>query len=59
VRSHGLELHLIAVSPGLRWDYSMLSGDTLTRKDVMNQTAITHPHLTLNKLTVETIKKIR
>lgn len=37
----------------------MLSGDTLTRKDVMNQTAITHPHLTLNKLTVETIKKIR
>jgi sulfur-oxidizing protein SoxB len=48
----------IAFSPGFRWGTSVLPGDTITFEDLMNQTAITYPHVTVNELSGETIKNI-
>jgi sulfur-oxidizing protein SoxB len=48
----------IAFSPGFRWGPSVLPGATLTREDVMNQTAITYPSVTVNDLSGEQIKAI-
>jgi sulfur-oxidizing protein SoxB len=48
----------IAFSPGFRWGPSILPGQSLTREDVMNQTAITYPAVTVNKLSGEQIKAI-
>ncbi|MDQ6621026.1 MAG: thiosulfohydrolase SoxB [Pseudomonadota bacterium] len=48
----------IAFSPGFRWGPTLLPGDSITFEDVMNQTAITYPFVTVNALTGETIKTI-
>jgi S-sulfosulfanyl-L-cysteine sulfohydrolase len=48
----------IAFSPGFRWGTSLLSGQTITREHVMDQTAITYPWTTLTDMTGETIKNV-
>jgi sulfur-oxidizing protein SoxB len=48
----------IAFSPGFRWGPSLLPGQAITREDVMNQTAITYPEVTVTDFTGEQIKSI-
>ena len=48
----------IAFSPGFRWGPSVLPGQAITREDLMNQTAITYPAVTVNELSAEQIKAI-
>jgi len=48
----------IAFSPGFRWGTSLLPGEAITLEHLMDQTAITYPHVTVNELTGETIKTI-
>ena len=48
----------IAFSPGFRWGTSILSGQTITREHVMDQTAITYPYTTVTPMTGETIKTV-
>ncbi|MGC8466956.1 MAG: thiosulfohydrolase SoxB [Acidithiobacillus sp.] len=45
-------------SPGFRWGYCKLPGETITMEDVMGQTAITYPQVTINEYTGEQIKNI-
>ncbi len=45
-------------SPGFRWGYCKLPGETITMEDVMGQTAITYPQVTVNEYTGEQIKNI-
>ncbi|AEK59018.1 MULTISPECIES: thiosulfohydrolase SoxB [Acidithiobacillus] len=45
-------------SPGFRWGYCKLPGETITMEDVMGQTAITYPQATINAYTGEQIKNI-
>jgi len=45
-------------SPGFRWGYCKLPGETITMEDVMAQTAITYPQVTVNAYTGEQIKNI-
>ncbi|MHB1201846.1 MAG: thiosulfohydrolase SoxB [Acidithiobacillus sp.] len=47
-----------AFSPGFRWGYCKLPGETITMEDVMGQTAITYPQVTVNEYTGEQIKNI-
>ena len=48
----------IAFSPGFRWGTTLLPGDAIRLEHVMDQTAITYPHTTLNELTGAQIKAI-
>ena len=48
----------IAFSPGFRWGTSLLPGQPITLEDVMNQTAITYPYVTVSELTGEAIKNL-
>ena len=48
----------IAFSPGFRWGTTLLPGEAITFEHVMDQTAITYPHSTLNEFTGEQIKAI-
>lgn len=48
----------IAFSPGFRWGGCVLPGDTLTREDLMNQTAISYPATTVRSLTGMEIKAV-
>ncbi len=48
----------IAFSPGFRWGTSVLPGQAITRELLMDQTAITYPHVTVSALTGEMIKTI-
>jgi len=48
----------IAFSPGFRWGTSLLPGQAITVGDLMDQTAITYPYVTVNELSGETIKTI-
>ncbi len=48
----------IAFSPGFRWGTSLLPGQPITTEHVMDQTAITYPHTTVNELSGATIKTI-
>jgi sulfur-oxidizing protein SoxB len=48
----------IGFSPGFRWGTTLLPGQTITREHLMDQTAITYPHVTLNELTGADIKAI-
>ena len=48
----------IAFSPGFRWGISKLPGEAITFEDLMTQTAITYPNVTLNEMSGERIKLI-
>jgi sulfur-oxidizing protein SoxB len=48
----------IAFSPGFRWGTTLLPGDAITREDLMAQTAITYPQVTLTELTGAQIKAV-
>lgn len=48
----------IAFSPGFRWGTTLLPGQPITFEQLMNQTAITYPYVTVNELSGETIKII-
>ncbi|HEX5864540.1 MAG TPA: thiosulfohydrolase SoxB [Casimicrobiaceae bacterium] len=48
----------IAFSPGFRWGTTLLPGQPITYEDVLAQTAITYPAVTVNTLTGESIKAI-
>ena len=48
----------IAFSPGFRWGTSILSGQTITREHLMDQTAITYPQVTVTDMTGEFIKTV-
>ena len=48
----------IAFSPGFRWGASVLPGEAITLEDVMAQTAITYPQVTLSELSGAEIKAI-
>ncbi|HEX5094211.1 MAG TPA: thiosulfohydrolase SoxB [Burkholderiales bacterium] len=48
----------IAFSPGFRWGGTLLPGDAITVEHLMDQTAITYAHSTLNELTGGQIKAI-
>ena len=48
----------IAFSPGFRWGTTLLPGQAITMEHVMDWSAITYPHVTVNELSGETIKTI-
>jgi len=48
----------IAFSPGFRWGTTLLPNQDITLEDLMDQTAITYPAVTLTEMTGETIKTI-
>ena len=48
----------IAFSPGFRWGTALLPGQAIRMEDLMDQTAITYPVVTVNEFTGETIKTI-
>jgi sulfur-oxidizing protein SoxB len=48
----------IAFSPGFRWGTALLPGQAIRMEDLMDQTAITYPYVTVNEFTGETIKTI-
>jgi sulfur-oxidizing protein SoxB len=48
----------IAFSPGFRWGPTLLPGETIRYEDLLDQTAITYPYVTVNKVTGEMIRTI-
>ncbi len=48
----------IAFSPGFRWGPSLLAGQAITLDDLMDQTAITYPYVTVNEMSGEMIKTV-
>jgi S-sulfosulfanyl-L-cysteine sulfohydrolase len=48
----------IALSPGFRWGSTLLPGQTITREDVMSQTALTYPETTVTDMTGASIKRL-
>ncbi|HEY5720187.1 MAG TPA: thiosulfohydrolase SoxB, partial [Gammaproteobacteria bacterium] len=48
----------IALSPGFRWGTSLLPGSTITFEDLMTQTAITYPTVTVSEMTGSLLKDI-
>jgi sulfur-oxidizing protein SoxB len=48
----------IAFSPGFRWGTTLLPGEPILRRHLMDQTAITYPSVTLSELTGAEIKTI-
>jgi sulfur-oxidizing protein SoxB len=48
----------IAFSPGFRWGTTILPGEAITMENVLDQTAITYPNVTLNSMSGEQIKQI-
>ncbi len=48
----------IAFSPGFRWGTSVLAGQSITRENLMDQTAITYPYTTVSDMTGEFIKTV-
>ena len=48
----------IAFSPGFRWGTSLLPGETIRMEHLMDQTAITYPHTTLNEMSGAAIKAV-
>ncbi|MDD3759582.1 MAG: thiosulfohydrolase SoxB [Acidithiobacillus sp.] len=47
-----------AFSPGFRWGYTKLPGETITMEDVMGQTAITYPQVTVTEYTGAELKNV-
>ena len=47
----------IAFSPGFRWGTTLLPGTTITRENLMEQTAITYPHTSVAQMTGAEIKQ--
>jgi sulfur-oxidizing protein SoxB len=48
----------IALSPGFRWGPTLLPGEAIRYEDLLDQTAITYPYVTVNKLSGTMIKTI-
>jgi len=48
----------IAFSPGFRWGITLLPGTSITYEDLLGQTAITYPAVTVNTATGEALKAI-
>jgi sulfur-oxidizing protein SoxB len=48
----------IAFSPGFRWGTTLLPGQPILREQLMDQTAITYPQVTLNEVSGADIKMI-
>jgi sulfur-oxidizing protein SoxB len=48
----------IAFSPGFRWGTTLLPGQPITYEQLLDQTAITYPYVTVNEFTGETIKAV-
>ena len=48
----------IGFSPGFRWGTTILPGQAIIFEHLMDQTAITYPHVTLNEMSGEQIKTI-
>ena len=48
----------IGFSPGFRWGTTLLPGQPILREQLMDQTAITYPHVTLNQFSGAEIKAI-
>jgi sulfur-oxidizing protein SoxB len=48
----------IAFSPGFRWGTSLLQGETITREWLMDMTATTYSHATVNQMSGEMIKTV-
>ncbi len=48
----------IGFSPGFRWGTTLLPGDAILRENLMDQTAITYPFVTVNEFTGAEIKAI-
>ncbi|MBK1838696.1 thiosulfohydrolase SoxB [Azospirillum sp. YIM B02556] len=48
----------IAFSPGFRWGTTLLPGQPITMENLLDQTAITYPYVTLNRMTGEQIKTV-
>jgi S-sulfosulfanyl-L-cysteine sulfohydrolase len=48
----------IALSPGFRWGTTLLPGQTITYEDVLNQTAITYPAVTVTTMTGTQLKAV-
>ena len=48
----------IAFSPGFRWGTTVLPGESITMENVLDQTAITYPYVTVSHLTGAQIKEI-
>lgn len=48
----------MAFSPGFRWGTTVLPGESVTMENVLDQTAITYPYVTVNNLTGAQIKEI-
>ena len=47
----------ITFSPGFRWGTTLLPGTTITRENLMEQTAITYPHTSVAQMTGAEIKQ--
>ena len=48
----------IAFSPGFRWGTTILPGEAITMENVLDQTAITYPYVTMTEMTGAQIKEI-
>ena len=48
----------MAFSPGFRWGTTVLPGESVTMENVLDQTAITYPYVTVSNLTGAQIKEI-
>ena len=48
----------MAFSPGFRWGTTVLPGEAITMENVLDQTAITYPYVTVSHLTGAQIKEI-
>src|SRR6202043_233439 len=48
----------IALSPGFRWGTTMLANQSITREDVLAETAITYPETYVQNMTGDQIKAI-
>ena len=48
----------IAFSPGFRWGTTLLPGEAITLEQLMDQTAITYPQVTVNSLSGSQIKAV-